>query len=159
MTLKWCLISLLLVSNYIYNLSVGVVRVILWQVWWCGQVQTVYAKHKHFVWCKKICLKTELWTLITLCCVFGDDLVGVLAEFQPKGYQQSIDLLIHCLNFVFFNSLSVLIFIILHLLQQEEKIYVQHKLLENSFMMWDLLANRGAWCFLAGWVTLHLYNK
>lgn len=33
---------------------------------------------------------------------------------------------------------------------QEDKIYVQHKLLENSSLVWDLLVNKHGWFYIAG---------
>ncbi|CAB3983279.1 NADPH-dependent diflavin oxidoreductase 1-like [Paramuricea clavata] len=33
---------------------------------------------------------------------------------------------------------------------QENKIYVQHRLKENNAFVWDLIERQGAWCFLAG---------
>ena len=33
---------------------------------------------------------------------------------------------------------------------QEDKIYVQHRLKQNRALLWDLIDRRGAWCFLAG---------
>ncbi|CAH3041690.1 unnamed protein product [Porites lobata] len=33
---------------------------------------------------------------------------------------------------------------------QEDKIYVQHRLLENSSLVWDLLAHKQGWCYIAG---------
>ncbi|RMX46189.1 hypothetical protein pdam_00007846 [Pocillopora damicornis] len=33
---------------------------------------------------------------------------------------------------------------------QEDKIYVQHRLLEHSFLVWDLLVNKQGWFYIAG---------
>lgn len=33
---------------------------------------------------------------------------------------------------------------------QDEKIYVQHRLLENSGLVWDVLAYKQGWCYIAG---------
>jgi len=33
---------------------------------------------------------------------------------------------------------------------QEEKVYVQHRLVENSALVWDVLVNKQGWCYLAG---------
>lgn len=35
---------------------------------------------------------------------------------------------------------------------QEEKIYVQHRLKENSEIVWDYIEKQKAWCYLAGYV-------
>ena len=42
------------------------------------------------------------------------------------------------------------------LLQQEHKIYVQHKLLENSSLIWNLLAHKQGWFYIAGYDELSL---
>ena len=34
---------------------------------------------------------------------------------------------------------------------QEDKIYVQHRLLEHSFLVWDLLVNKQGWFYIAGY--------
>ncbi|XP_068695868.1 NADPH-dependent diflavin oxidoreductase 1-like [Montipora foliosa] len=33
---------------------------------------------------------------------------------------------------------------------QEDKVYVQHRLVENSALVWDVLAHKQGWCYLAG---------
>ncbi|KAK2553222.1 NADPH-dependent diflavin oxidoreductase 1 [Acropora cervicornis] len=33
---------------------------------------------------------------------------------------------------------------------QEEKVYVQHRLVENSALVWDVLVNKQGWCYIAG---------
>ncbi|XP_029468216.1 NADPH-dependent diflavin oxidoreductase 1 isoform X2 [Rhinatrema bivittatum] len=33
---------------------------------------------------------------------------------------------------------------------QVDKVYVQHRILENGHLVWDLISNRGAWVYLAG---------
>lgn len=33
---------------------------------------------------------------------------------------------------------------------QEEKVYVQHKMLEQSALLWDLISAKGAWMYIAG---------
>ena len=35
---------------------------------------------------------------------------------------------------------------------QEDKIYVQHRILENKLMLWDIL-EKGGWFFVAGYVV------
>lgn len=47
------------------------------------------------------------------------------------------------------------------LLQQEDKIYVQHKLLDNSSVIWDLLTHKQGWFYIAGydeWSLSHGFN-
>ena len=47
------------------------------------------------------------------------------------------------------------------LLQQEDKIYVQHKLLENSSLIWNLLTHKQGWFYIAGydkWSLSHGIN-
>ena len=34
---------------------------------------------------------------------------------------------------------------------QEDKIYVQHRLPEHSFLVWDLLVNKQGWFYIAGY--------
>ena len=61
--------------------------------------------------------------------------------------------LYRCLALVYGNCFS--------LLQQEEKIYVQHKLLENSSLIWDLLTHKQGWFYIAGydeWSLSHGIN-
>lgn len=35
---------------------------------------------------------------------------------------------------------------------QEEKVYVQHRIRENSKLLWELIANQKACFYIAGWV-------
>ena len=44
------------------------------------------------------------------------------------------------------------------LLQQEDKIYVQHKLLENGSLIWNLLAHKQGWFYIAGYDELLLLH-
>ena len=41
----------------------------------------------------------------------------------------------------------------------EDKIYVQHRLLENSSLVWDLLAHKKGWCYIAGYVKYFVSSR
>lgn len=36
---------------------------------------------------------------------------------------------------------------------QEAKVYVQHRVRENGELLWDLIANKNACFYIAGWVN------
>ena len=43
--------------------------------------------------------------------------------------------------------------------QQEDKIYVQHRLLENSSLVWNLLSHKQGWCYIAGYDELFFHSS
>ena len=50
-----------------------------------------------------------------------------------------------------YQSFNVIVSIVC---QQEDKIYVQHRLLENRALVWDILAHKQGWCYIAGYDEL-----